>query len=305
MGNNEVERISFGFSEGIALPNSRHHNSRPDMQPLCLVLVIATFFLAGCASQSQFIPAPPPGTPERSIAYPEPDKKILLIYNHGSTQEYRRDQCRPNGSTTPGVVKELSGKKVLGLDVVVYGFCTPAKTGGYEQRSRAGEPKIMRRVENIEEAVRGFQNSGVPAEHIFLAGHSAGGWASLLVARRHNVRINAVIAFAPAFAGRKSGRSPGWQALHDSHVQFMAEAREMNALVYAFDSDAFNSPEDLAFLNGIPGIRLVRLGAQEIDGIKCDSPDGHQTVFRDCFARTQEKVILAYLAERLTEIRKD
>lgn len=270
---------------------------------LLSLLVIATFFLGGCAARSQFIPAPPPGTPEKSIAYPEPDKKILLIYNHGSTREYLRDRCSPNGSTTPGVVKELSGKKVLGLDVVVYGLCTPAKTGSYEQGSRAGKPKIMRRVEDIEDAVRSFQNSGVPAEHIFLVGHSAGGWASLLVARRHNVRINGVIAFAPAFAGKKSGRQPGWQALHEGHVQFMSEARKMNALVYAFDSDAFNSPEDLAFLRGIPGIRFVRLGAQEIDGSKCDSPNGHQTVFRECFARTQEKVILAYLAKRLTEIR--
>lgn len=265
-------------------------------------LVIATFFLAGCAVQSQFIPAPPPGTPERSIVYPQPDKRILLIYNHGSTEEYERDRCSPDGSTTPRVVKELSGKKVLGLDVVVYGFCTPAKTGSYSQESRTGEPKVMMRVENIEDLVRGFQDSGVPAERIFLAGHSAGGWASLLVARRHNVRINAVIAFAPAFAGKKSGREPGWQALHDDHVQFIAEAPEMNALVYAFDSDAFNSPEDLAFLRRIPGVRFIHLGAQEIDGIKCNPPDGHQTVFRDCFAKTQEDVILEYLAERLAEI---
>src|SRR5271157_5017911 len=41
---------------------------------LLRVLVIATLFLTGCAAQSQFIPAPPPGTPERSVAYPEPDK---------------------------------------------------------------------------------------------------------------------------------------------------------------------------------------------------------------------------------------
>ena len=113
-----------------------------------------------------------------------------------------------------------------------------------------------------------------------------------------------MIAFAPAFAGEKSTRKPGWQALHDDHVRFMADAREMNALVYAFDSDAVNSPRDLAFLGHIPGVRFVRLSAQEIDGHKCDSPNGHQTAFRDCFTMTQENVILAYLAERMAEVPK-
>jgi pimeloyl-ACP methyl ester carboxylesterase len=265
-----------------------------------LYLVIMALFLAGCATQSQFIPGPPPGTPERSIAYPEPEKKVLIIYNHGSTREYRRDRCSPNGSTTPEVVRALSGKRVLGLDVVVYGYCTPAKTGSYGPRSGTGEPKIMRRVANIEDLVRSFQGSGVPAAHIFLVGHSAGGWASLLVARRGNVDVNGVIAFAPAFAGKKSGRKPGWQVLHDNQVRFLAEAQEINALVYAFDSDPFNSPRDLEFLRGIPGVRFVRLSGQEIEADPCGPFDGHHTPFRDCFTRTQEKVILAYIAERLT-----
>ena len=85
----------------------------------------------------------------------------------------------PMGTQRRDVIKELSGKKVRGLEVVVYGFCTPAKTGSYHQRSRTGEPKVMQRVENIEDVVRSFQNAGVPAEHIFLVGNSAGGWASL------------------------------------------------------------------------------------------------------------------------------
>jgi len=266
--------------------------------------VIGALLLVGCAAQSQFIPGPPPGTPEGSIAYPEPDRKILLIYNHGSTREYRRDRCHPNGSTTPAVVKALTGKKVLGLEVVVYGFCSPATTGNYGLGSGTGEPKIMQRVENIEDLVRSFQDAGVPAAHIFLAGHSAGGWASLLVARRRNVHVNGVIAFAPAFAGKKSGRKAGWQALHDNQVRFLAEAREMNALVYGFDSDPFDSPQDLAFLSDIPGVRFVRLNAQEIEGNPCGPFDGHHTPFVDCFTRTQEKVILAYIAERLTDMNK-
>jgi predicted esterase len=194
------------------------------------------------------------------MAYPRPDKKVLLIYNHGSAEKHRWDQCRPNGSATPRVIKELSGKRVRGREIVVYGFCTPARIGFYRQKSRTGEPKVMRRAENIEEVVRRFQNSGAPPEQTFLAGNSAGAWAALLVARRQKAPLNAVIAFAPAFAGRKASRQSGWQTLRDDQVRFMAEAREMHALVYAFDSDPFNSPQDLAFLGPIPGVRLLQIG---------------------------------------------
>ncbi len=74
------------------------------------VAQLLAFFLAGCAAQSQFIPAPPSGTPNGSTAYPQPDKKVLVIYNHGSTEEYRWDQCRPHGSTTPESDKRTEWK---------------------------------------------------------------------------------------------------------------------------------------------------------------------------------------------------
>ena len=272
------------------------------MQTASYVLYWATMalVLTSCTASSQFIPAPVPGTPLHSLAYAHPEKRALLIYNHGSRAGYLPDACAPNGRTTPNVVKALSGRSVGGLDIVVYGLCTNGPPDPVGQPIPVEDIKLMRRVQKIEEVVRTFLGAGVPAKHIFLVGHSAGGWASLLVARRQQVPINAVIAFAPAFAGRKAHRSEDWQAVHEQHVAFLSAADQLHALVFAFDNDTYNTPEDLVFLRAIPGVHFLRLSEQAIAGVQCQSPNGHLTVFRDCFMQTQQEIILPYIEARLT-----
>jgi Serine aminopeptidase, S33 len=260
---------------------------------------IVSLLLASCPAPSQFIPAPLPGTLPHSLAYPHPEHRVLLIYNHGSRAGYLPDHCVPNGWTTPNVVKALSGQKVGGLDIVVYGLCTNVPATTLWPLIPVGDIKVLKRVRNIERVVRTFLDSGVPPAHLFLVGHSAGGWASLLVARRQQVPMNAVIAFAPAFAGRKARRSAAWQALQAQHVTWLLAAAQLHALVFAFDNDAYNPPEDLLFLQAIPGVRFLRLSEQAIAGIQCQRPNGHSTVFRECFAQTQQEFILAYIAERV------
>ncbi len=255
--------------------------------------------MAGCATHSQFVPHPPQGGQENAIVFPNPERHILLIFNHGSEQELRRDHCFPNSWTTPDVVKELGGRTVNGLKVVVYAYCTPAKLGAYNHVFRIGEPKVVKRAENVEQLVRRFQREGVPAHQIFLVGHSAGGWASLLVARRANVEFNAVIAFAPAFAGKKHSRPLGWQALREKQVDYLLEARRLPALVFAFDEDVFNAPEDLAFLDNVPGVQLISLNNAEISGIPCSCSNAHRTAFKACFSKTQQDVIVDFIKARL------
>jgi pimeloyl-ACP methyl ester carboxylesterase len=160
--------------------------------------------------------------------------------------------------------------------------------------------KVMRRVRKIEEVVRTFLENGVPPKHIFLVGHSAGGWASLLVARRQQVPLNAVIAFAPAFAGRKAHRPEDWQAVHEQHVAFLSTADQLQALVFAFDKDTYNPPQDLVFLRAIPGVRFLHLSEQAIAGVQCQRPNGRRTVFQDCFMQTQLEIILSYIEVRVT-----
>lgn len=85
-----------------------------------LLWTLISLAIGGCVvSSSQFIPGPLPGTPPLALAYPQPEKRVLLIYNHGSKAEYRFDKCDPNRRTTTPVVKALSGQMVGVFDIVV------------------------------------------------------------------------------------------------------------------------------------------------------------------------------------------
>jgi predicted alpha/beta hydrolase family esterase len=266
-----------------------------------LAFLLAALLLAGCAGPSQFISHSFPGGVPDGLNLPEPEKHILLIFNHGSLEEEYGDICSPTAWTVPEVVRQLSGKTVNGLDIVVYNFCSTS-AGKYDAATRSGEPKVVKRVESIEALVRAFQAAGVPPHQIFLVGHSAGGWASLLAARRQHVKFNAVIAFAPAFAGKKADRSPGWEDLRQRQAGLLADAGHIDGLVYAYADDPYESSADLAFLGKIDGIRLVRLDGQpDGDGERCAGPYGHRTAFRACFARSQKNIILDYIASRLAE----
>jgi pimeloyl-ACP methyl ester carboxylesterase len=263
------------------------------------LFLVIMLFLAGCAGPSQFISHAFPGKVPDGINLQDPDKRILLIFNHGSEQERSWDICRPTSWTVPEVIQELSGQKVNGRDIVVYNFCSTSP-GEYDAKTRSGEPKVLKRAQGIEAVVRAFEEEGVPPRQVFLVGHSAGGWASLLVARRHYVKFNAVIAFGPAFAGTRADRSPGWQALRQRLASMIAEADHINGLVYAYANDPYESAADLAFLGRIDGVHLIPIDAR-FDGAggRCPGPYGHRTAFRSCFARSQEQIILGYIRSQL------
>ncbi len=256
--------------------------------------------MSGCASYSQYVPANITDS-HTPFSLLHPENKILIIYNHGSQAENKKDYCYPNSWTTPSVIKRLSGDVINGLEVVVYGFCSPWRFGGYNGALRMGEPKVLKRAKSLEILVKQFIEHGVPGNRIFLAGHSAGAWASLLVARRGEVEFNSVIGFAPAFSGKEADRSEGWWELRNQHVDYLQQAQYLPALIYAFESDPFNDPSDLSFLGTIAGVVLIN--SDELpgatDGNDCPEPRGHRGPFKSCFSETQLSVIRDYIQQRL------
>ena len=236
----------------------------------------------------------------RSLSIANPKSKAVVLFLHGSVVEKLDDICDPNGETlgfsVPEVVRALAGTQVLGLEVVVLAPC-------HGRATRLGEPlKIDQRVEAIEQTLQELARTGVDPSHIFLIGQSAGGWAALLHQKRHPGSVNSVIAFAPAFAGKKRWRPDDWQLRHDMQSAEIMSAKRISALVFAFENDAYNTPEDLAFLSRIQGTTLLRLPEKTIAGVVCEIPffsSSHSQAYRECFTNTQSTVLQNFIRQHL------
>ena len=270
---------------------------------LIRLLLALALLVAGCAAgRSQFVPGEP--SKDDALRLVAPAETVVVIYNHGSDQEFVPDPCDPAGGdssewSVPSVLSNLSGTRVAGKVIAMYGYCTPSRVGEYRHAERSGEPKVAKRAREIATLVDRFVALGVPRRQIFLAGHSAGAWASLLAAREHPRSFNAVIGFGPAFAGRRATRPPGWEWLRGTQVLHLRAAPRIDALVFAFEGDPYEPPADLAFLRGIPGVELVVLSETRIDGVSCGGGSPHLTDRKPCFHATQGARIRDYIERRL------
>jgi pimeloyl-ACP methyl ester carboxylesterase len=236
----------------------------------------------------------------RSLSIADPKSKAVVLFLHGSVVEKLDDTCDPSGNTpgfsVPDVVRGLAGKQVSGLEVVVLAPC-------HGRATQLGEPrKIDQRVDAIEQTLQELARMGVDPSQIFLIGQSAGGWAALLHQKRHPGSVNSIIAFAPAFAGKKRWRPDDWQQRHEKQSAEIMSARRISALVFAFENDEYNTPEDLEFLSRIQGTTLLRLPEKTIAGVVCEIPffsSSHSQAYRECFTNTQSDVLLNYLRQHL------
>jgi pimeloyl-ACP methyl ester carboxylesterase len=277
---------------------------RRSIRGLFLALLLA-FAVQGQPAVAQVLPAhygqgdlPP---------LDNPAKTILLLFSHGSGQEFVNDPCEMQKYNAaygvPAVVHDLYGQMIGNLKIIVDGYCTPTRRGYYDMNSHSGDPKVMLRSIDIEARAKSFAAAGVPVRQIFLVGHSAGGWASLMAKVRNPGIANSVIAFSPAFAGQRSSRKPGWQWLQDKYVEDIRKAPRLDALVFAIENDAFETPQTLKFLSAIPGVTEVVLSDNKISGVACDSStSSHALVRNPCFRHTQFDRLKTFIEQRLAAV---
>lgn len=265
----------------------------------------AVLLLVGCLHakanvQGEFTTKKTHSNNPRGLSIAHPKSKAVLLFLHGSLVEKVDDTCDPHGNSpgfsVPDVVRQLSGAQVAGLEVLVLAPC-------HGRATQLGEPlKIDQRVAAIEQTLQELAHAGVDPARIFLVGQSAGGWAALLHQKRHPGSVNSTIAFAPAFAGQKRWRPEHWQQRHEAQSAEILSAKHIAALVFAFENDAYNSPEDLAFLAQIQGTTVLRMPEKSIDGIACEIPwfgSSHSQAYRKCFGQTQAGVLLNFIRQRL------
>ncbi len=233
----------------------------------------------------------------RGVSFSEsPDKQIVIIYNHGVSAPQQREPCYMPYNKPPPSLLRIKGI-FSDHDVLVYALCSTATEAPLP--TAAGEQVYLRKRE-INAALDAFLARGVLPQDIFLAGHSNGGWTSLMMARDTDRRFNGVIAFAPAFAGKRSEQTiaPWWRKIaRPRQIKDMLRAPRIDALVYAYPGDPYNRPQDLQFLSdrypwkNHHGVRLI--------SYSCGRLLPHQTYRHDCRLEQTSKQIHEFIKSQI------
>ena len=88
-------------------------------------------------------------------------------------------------------------------------------------------------------------------ENIILAGHSAGGWASITLKSKYPNKISGAIAINPAFAGKINNRREWkfWELYRAYEINRIDLKNVNNTMMYVHDKDGYETSETLSFLN--------------------------------------------------------
>jgi hypothetical protein len=205
--------------------------------------------------------------PNTSLARPNIDDEILFIFNHGSSNKFGLD-CYWLFNSRPMWVKQLDGSLIDGFRVRVETPCTGFETGTQpDDHGCGGELWVCRRTNKILKEIKKARERGYPPQRIFVGGHSAGGWAALLIKRWNPGLFNGVIVTAPAFEGKRRSRlclnpvcdlkngdelGKAWKnrlrAQHDNYFVMAAkQGPDLRALVVSFPCDPFGWNSELPF----------------------------------------------------------
>ena len=230
------------------------------------------------------------------------DKKnsLIIIYNHGSTQDHKQDPCKAkpkfgylwNGAVVPAILK-LHNKKINGLEIKIYRVCSGVKGMPVKKQKEyrkelkskgkinlGDEHKNIKRQNIILNEVQKLKNLGF--DKIILSGYSAGGWSSLILQSRYPEKIIGTIAFNPAFAGPKKEwqkKYPEWGAFREDSINKFNKADRINAVVFAHQDDIFEDPQTLSFFQNFKDLELIDYS--ELKPTTCTWADGDKKMTSD------------------------
>ena len=246
------------------------------------------------------------------------ENTILIIYNHGSTVDWKLDKCSSAWNKIPPAILQLHDQKIKNLQIKLYQLCSGVKgwtenervkmweahkkSGklSYELADRNGTPLIKKQKQLFKQKIinnkiddftkQGFNN-------IVLAGHSAGAWASITLKSQFPEKIDGVIAFHPAVSGTFKNRKdwPWWEDVRTQLIGLMKLENLKNALVFAHNKDHYETPKSLSFLSNLKSIKFV-----DISGLDCKGDAklgrGHAITLTKCFAEKDNNIV-PYLEE--------
>lgn len=222
---------------------------------------------------------------EQDLRIKNPETATVIIYSHGTKRPWSYDDCENRWFTTPPVIASMDGG-----DVHVVRQCSLAIEKA--ERADAGN-QVYGKAGELTRLAKGYAQIGVRPDRIFLTGNSNGGWSSLMAYAQEPDAFGGVIAFAPAFAGKRSESVlfPWWRGeVRPRQAAELSNAPRLRALIFAYPGDPFNRPRDLTFLPEAhpSSVELISYG--------CGLSNPHGTYRKDCRKAETRAAILEFIA---------
>ena len=234
---------------------------------------------------------------------------ILIIYNHGSSNDQTIDKCAEPWNNVAKVIRDLHNKKIKNFNVKIYRFCTGAKGWSKKEQTKMwkaheksgklaielkdkdGTPLINKQKQNqrrrvIKEKVDSFIGEGF--KNIILAGHSSGGWQSIKIKAEFPELVKGVIGLNPGAGGTVKNRKdwPWWEDVR--YYGFVEDLSQLNAIIMTHDKDHFNSPKDYSLFSNLNSVKFVNLtesGCKKAEPTK----NYHGITLTKCYAEYEKE----------------
>lgn len=209
---------------------------------------------------------------------------IHIIYSHGTGRPQRVEDCSQWYNQPPETITKLKEK----IKLEVHFLCSKATDGNVPGSY------IYKREEEIKAKINELLQDGIHAKHIFLAGHSAGAWSSLMSMDQVKRTFNAAILFAPACCGprHEATKYPHWYGkIRPEQIKKMITVNNISAIIFAFEDDPFNRPNDLGFISQYHPKTSVVYSA--------DCGNGHLSHLSNCKMDKIQSIIKEYIESRV------
>lgn len=249
----------------------------------CVSVVVAHAHSGFVSPSDGYKPAYLTGKSVSDIEISNPSEARVIVYSHGQSRGSQVPDCRRASNGVPETLLQLEDHNTR-----IYYLCSKAWDGGGEKGYY-----VYLRVKEIMNLLKRLEELGVRKDRIVLAGHSAGGWSSLMAQSLHGSEIPNAILFAPAFAGAKSeeGLYPEWRRdARPKQVKQLESGAPLRALIFSYHGDRFEEPADLTFLSSraINNIEVVAYACLE-------NENQHRNHLNDCRAAETLSRIERYL----------
>ncbi|MEM1345784.1 MAG: hypothetical protein AAGI34_14565 [Pseudomonadota bacterium] len=213
-----------------------------------------------------------------------PAKTNIVIWNHGTQAMGAAPSCMGESYFPPPAIMRL--ERIA--HTRIYYLCTKA------DQLNGPQAYFEARRDEILALVARFRAEGVPTERIFLAGQSGGAASAALALAAEPEAIGGAMLFALAWQGPGEGLRRGnvVPEAHDAYIaRTLVEAENFEALLVAFENDAWNRPEDLAFLTSAHPLRLKTF----VPGCGAD----HGGAFTGCAVEAVAEAVALWFEKRL------